>query len=80
MERENSKGNNTKNYSIYVIDILSQRIKEQDLLEKFHGKEDLQGIKIRKNRKGTEGNITVLSSKTKESVQAATGEINKTEQ
>ena len=75
MERENSNGNNTKNYSIYVMDILSEGIKEQDLLEKLHGKEDLRSMKIRKDRKGKEGNIAVLSFGTEKSVQAATGEI-----
>ena len=80
MERENSKGNNTKSYSIYFMEILSERIKEQDLLEKLHEKVDLQGINIRKDRKGKEGNIAVLSFGTEESAQAAIEEINKTEQ
>ena len=62
------------------MDTLSERIKEQDLLEKLHGKEDLQGIKIKKDRKRKEGNIAVLSFGTEESAQVATGEINKIEQ
>ena len=76
------EGNNTKSYSIYVMDILSERIKEQDqdLLEKLHEKDNLQSINIRKDRKGKEGNIAVLSFGTEESAQAAIGEINKTEQ
>ena len=74
------EGNNTKSYSIYVMDILSERIKEQDLLEKWHEKDNLQSINIRKDRKGKEGNIAVLSFGTEESAQAAIGEINKTEQ
>ena len=65
MERENSKGNNKKSYSIYVMGILSERIKEQDVLEKLHEKEDLQSLNIREDRKGKEGNITVLSSEQK---------------
>ena len=75
--RENSKENSAKSYNIYVIDILSERIKEQDLLEKLHEKEDLQGINIRKDRKRKEGNIAVLSFGTEESAQAAIGETNK---
>ena len=62
------------------MDILSERIKEQDLLEILHEKEDLQSINIRKDRKGKEGNIAVISFGTEESAQAAIGEINKTEQ
>ena len=65
MERENSKGNNKKSYSIYVMGILSERIKEQEVLEKLHEKEDLQSLNIRKDRKGKEGNIAVLSSEQK---------------
>ena len=65
MERENSKGNNKKSYSIYVMGILSERIKEQDVLEKLHEKEDLQSLNIREDRKGKEGNIAVLSSEQK---------------
>ena len=80
IERENSKENNAKSYNIYVIDILSERIRAQDLLEKLHEKQDLQGINIRKDRKGKEGNIGKLSFGTEESAQAAIGEINKTEQ
>ena len=80
MERENSNGNNTKSYSIYVMDILSERIKEQDLLEILHEKEDLQSIKIRKGRKEKERNIAVLSFGTEKSAQTAIGEINRTEQ
>ena len=71
------EGNNTKSYNIYVMDILSERIKEQDLLEKLHEKDNLQSINIRKDRKGK---IAVLSFGTEESAQAAIGEINKTEQ
>ena len=56
------------------MDILPKRIKEQDLLEKLHKKEDLQSIKIRKDRKGKQGNIAVLSFGTEKSVQAAIGE------
>ena len=62
------------------MDTLSERIKEQDLLEKLHRKEDLQGIKIKKDRKRKEGNIAVLSFGTEESAQVAIGEINKIEQ
>ena len=40
----------------------------------------LQGINIRKNRKGKEGDVEVLSFRTEESVQAAIREINKREQ
>ena len=76
IERENSKENSAKSYNIYVIDILLERIKEQDLLEKLHEKEDLQGINISKDRKGKEGNIAVLSFGTEESAQAAIGETN----
>ena len=65
MERENSKGSNKKSYSIYVMGILSERIKEQDVLEKLHEKEDLQSLNIREDRKGKEGNIAVLSSEQK---------------
>ena len=65
MERENSKGNNKKSYSIYVMGILSERIKEQDVLEKLHEKEDLQSLNIREDRKGKEGNIAVRSSEQK---------------
>ena len=65
MERENSKGNNKKSYSMYVMGILSERIKEQDVLEKLHEKEDLQSLNIREDRKGKEGNIAVLSSEQK---------------
>ena len=61
MERENSKGNNKKSYSIYVMGILSERIKEQEVLKKLHEKEDLQSLNIRKDRKGKEGNIAALS-------------------
>ena len=61
MERESSKENSTKSYSIYIIDILSERIKEHDFLEKLHEKQDLKGINIRKDRNGKEGNIAVLS-------------------
>ena len=56
------------------MDILPKRIQEQDLLEKLHKKEDLQSIKIRKDRKGKQGNIAVLSFGTEKSVQAAIGE------
>ena len=59
---------------------MSERIKEQDLLEKLHEKEDLQGINIRKDRKGKEGSIAVLSFGTEEPAQAAIGEVDKTEQ
>ena len=62
------------------MDILSERIKELDLLEKLHEKEDLQGINIRKDTKGKEVNIAVLSFGTEESAQEAIREINKTEQ
>ena len=61
IERENSKENSAKSYSIYVIDILSEGIKEQDLLEKLHEKQDLQGINIRKDRKGKGGNDTLTT-------------------
>ena len=57
-----------------------KKIKEQDLLEKFHKKEDLKDINIRKDRKGKEGNIAVLLFETEETTQAANGEVNKTEQ
>ena len=59
---------------------MSERIKEQELLEKLHEKEDLQGINIRKDRKGKEGSIAVLSFGTEEPAQAAIGEVDKTEQ
>ena len=36
MKRENRKQSSIKSYDIYVIDILSERIKEQDLLTKVH--------------------------------------------
>ena len=36
MKREDRKQNSIKSYDIYVIDILSERIKEQDLLTKVH--------------------------------------------
>ena len=80
MERENSKQNSTKIYSIYVTDILSERIKEQDVLEKLLEKEALQGINIRKDRKGKEGKIPGLSFGTEESAQTAIAKTNKTEQ
>ena len=80
MERENSKQNSTKIYSISVTDILSERIKEQDLLEKLLEKEGLLGINIKKDRKGKEGKIAVLSFGTEESAQTAIAEINKIEQ
>ena len=67
MERENSKQNSTKIYSISVTDILSERIKEQDLLEKLLEKEGLLGINIKKDRKGKEGKIAVLSFGTEQS-------------
>ena len=78
--KENSKENSTQSYSIYLIDILSERIKEQDLLEKLHEKQDLQDINIRKDRNGKEGNIVVILTGTEESAQAAIGEINKRQQ
>ena len=46
----------------------------------MHEKEDIRGINIRKDRKKKEGNIAVLSFGIEESAQAATGEVNKTEQ
>ena len=36
MKRGNRKQSSIKSYDIYVIDILSERIKEQDLLTKVH--------------------------------------------
>ena len=36
MKREDRKQNSIKSYDIYVIDILSERIKERDLLTKVH--------------------------------------------
>ena len=61
IERENSKENGAKSYSIYAIDILSEGIKQQDLLEKLHEKQDLQGINIRKDRKGKGRNDTLTT-------------------
>ena len=46
----------------------------------MHEKENLRGINIRKDRKGKQGNIAVVSFRTEEPAQAAIGEINKTEQ
>ena len=37
-EKENSPENSKKRFSIYVLDILSERINEQDLLEKLQEK------------------------------------------
>lgn len=51
MKKENSKENSSESLSIYVIDILLERINERDLSEKLHEKQDLLGINIRKDSK-----------------------------
>ena len=49
-----------QSFSIYVIDILSEGINEQDLIENLQEKQDLQGINIRNDRMGKEGNTAVF--------------------
>ena len=51
IEKEGSNGNNTKSFSIYVIDIMSERSNEQDLLEQLHN-----------TKKGSKGKKEILQS------------------
>ena len=77
---ENNNENSIKSFCINVIGILSERINGQDLSEKLHEKQDLEGINIKKDRKIKERYTAVVAFGTGEYAETATGEINKTEQ
>lgn len=63
-----------------MIGILSEKINGQDLSEKLHEKQDLEGINIKKDRKIKERYTAVVACGTGEYAETATGEIKKTEQ
>lgn len=60
-----------------MIGILSEKINGQDLSEKLHEKQDLEGINIKKDRKIKERYTAVVACGTGEYAETATGEIKK---
>ena len=76
--RETSKKGTQEKHSIYVIDLIEQSMKDQQLQEitKKYGKVIDQ--EIRKDSKGKRGNIAIVIFSTKDSAEKAITGTNKT--
>ena len=75
---ESAKKGTQEKHSIYVIDLLEQSIKDQQLQEITKKYDKVIDQEIRKNGKGKIGNIAIVTFSTEESAEKAITGINKT--